>query len=476
MKLVKSLLLGSAAGLAAIAGAQAADLPAKKAAAVEYVRVCSTYGAGFFYIPGTESCLKIGGRVRADYIYREPFTRANDAINWRVRGRIQLDHRTATSYGLLRTFVRFEITRDSGTALGAQGGFLTTPNVAQAFVQFGGLTAGRVTSFFDNPDLPTTHMGTLRFSDAPDVGLFAYTYSFGNGFSATLSLEDGQERRDRGIPFNIGLLPEDIRDLAPLSTFVFGGQRMPDVVGNIRTAGTWGSVQLSGAIHQIRDVSAGLVNGINPVLNPITGLPNAAFADTEYGFAVALETGINLPWISPGDSAWLALTYTDGALGYILGGRSDGINVINFTTLPLTDAFANPVTGDLEKTKAYSVAGGFTHYWTPEFRSSIFGSYARFEVPGSATFVVPVNTATIDNGTAGTAVGFVDFNEYRLGANTFWSPVPLLNLGIEVLYTKLDPKGRVFIPVTNIAGATIGGKPSSGEDIWEGRIRVQRDF
>src|SRR5687768_3293680 len=54
MKLVKSLFLGSVAGLAAAAGAQAADLPVAKAAAVEYVRVCSTYGAGFFYIPGTE--------------------------------------------------------------------------------------------------------------------------------------------------------------------------------------------------------------------------------------------------------------------------------------------------------------------------------------------------------------------------------------------------------------------------------------
>jgi hypothetical protein len=51
MKLVKSLLLGSVAGLAAVAGAQAADLPVAKAAPVEYVRVCSTYGAGFFYIP-----------------------------------------------------------------------------------------------------------------------------------------------------------------------------------------------------------------------------------------------------------------------------------------------------------------------------------------------------------------------------------------------------------------------------------------
>src|SRR6476620_7213672 len=48
MKLVKSLLLGTAAGLATVAGAQAADLPARNAAPVEYVRVCSTYGAGFF--------------------------------------------------------------------------------------------------------------------------------------------------------------------------------------------------------------------------------------------------------------------------------------------------------------------------------------------------------------------------------------------------------------------------------------------
>ena len=76
MKLIKSLLLGSAAGLAAVAGAQAADLPVAKAAAVEYVRVCSAYGAGFFYIPGTETCLRIGGRVRADYLYGEPLTRA----------------------------------------------------------------------------------------------------------------------------------------------------------------------------------------------------------------------------------------------------------------------------------------------------------------------------------------------------------------------------------------------------------------
>ena len=65
MKMVKSLILGSAAGLIAMSGAQAADLPVK-AKAVEYVRICSLYGAGFYYIPGTDTCIKLGGYLRAD--------------------------------------------------------------------------------------------------------------------------------------------------------------------------------------------------------------------------------------------------------------------------------------------------------------------------------------------------------------------------------------------------------------------------
>src|SRR5580704_10332269 len=68
MKMVKSLLLGSAAGLVAVAGAQAADLPVK-AKPVEYVRVCSLYGAVFFYIPGTDTCIKLGGAVRVQAEY-----------------------------------------------------------------------------------------------------------------------------------------------------------------------------------------------------------------------------------------------------------------------------------------------------------------------------------------------------------------------------------------------------------------------
>ena len=67
MKMVKSLLLGSAAGLVAVTAGQAADLPVK-AKPVEYVKVCSLYGAGFYYMPGTDLCIKIGGWVRAEAV------------------------------------------------------------------------------------------------------------------------------------------------------------------------------------------------------------------------------------------------------------------------------------------------------------------------------------------------------------------------------------------------------------------------
>ena len=64
---IKSLLFGSAAALVAVSGARAADaVVVAEPEPVEYVRICDAYGAGFFYIPGTETCLKVSGYVRAD--------------------------------------------------------------------------------------------------------------------------------------------------------------------------------------------------------------------------------------------------------------------------------------------------------------------------------------------------------------------------------------------------------------------------
>ncbi|MBB4039491.1 hypothetical protein GGR34_001133 [Microvirga flocculans] len=413
MKLVKSLFLGSVAGLAAVAGAQAADLPSKKAAAVEYVRVCSTYGAGFFYIPGTETCLRVGGRVRAEYRYLEPLTRAEDSIGFRARGRVQLDARTATAYGLLRTFVRLEITRNTGVYAG--GGVSSSAEAAQAFIQFGGLTAGRAPSFFVNQDLPTTNWGTVGgFYDFPDVNLLAYTFSFGNGFSASLSLEDGEGTNVAGAPY-----------------FSPAGERVPDVVANVKYAGTWGSAQLSGVVHQLRSAA---------IAGP-TGL--GFIPDTEYGWAVSGQVGINLPMIAAGDALWVAATYADGALSYLGLGTS---NSVGSTLADVAEAYYNPVTGDIDTGAGWGVFAGIRHYWTPTIRQSLFGSYV---------------SVSYDN--SGSLIGLPDFNEWRVGSNLIWSPVSGLDIGVEVLYANMDRD-----PVGLVAG--------SSDDRWEGRLRIQRDF
>jgi hypothetical protein len=65
MTLIKSLLLGSAAGIVAVASAQAADLPTKKAAPVEYVKVCNVGGITGWTLPGSDTCVKFSGYLTA---------------------------------------------------------------------------------------------------------------------------------------------------------------------------------------------------------------------------------------------------------------------------------------------------------------------------------------------------------------------------------------------------------------------------
>ena len=134
MKLVKSLMLSSAAGIIAVSGAQAADLPVK-AKAVEYVRVCSLYGAGFYYIPGTDTCLRLGGYLRAEVVavgnsdWSGPNNGAGGANNrftngytWRGRNDILIDTRTATEYGVVRSYGEMTLSWTSDTYSGLGNG------------------------------------------------------------------------------------------------------------------------------------------------------------------------------------------------------------------------------------------------------------------------------------------------------------------------------------------------------------------
>ena len=213
-KITKSLLLGTAAGLVAVAGAQAADMPVK-AAPVQYVKICTLYGDGFYYIPGTDTCLKMGGylRVQAEYNMGAGGVAVGDGA---TRGRAGPLHP--------RHYQRHQLPRPRGDLVGrppadrirhaahlyplrsrehhagATGAGTTfNPFWDRAFIQFAGFTVGRSQSFFDL----FTYGGAYSYHNvrvSGDTGasgqnLWAYTAQFGNGFSGTLSLEDPATRK-----------------------------------------------------------------------------------------------------------------------------------------------------------------------------------------------------------------------------------------------------------------------------------------
>src|SRR5437762_2237409 len=232
MKMVKSLMLGSAAGLIAMSGAQAADLPVK-AKPVEYVRICSLYGAGFFYIPGTDTCIKLGGYLRAEValntnsVYTGNTSGAGGANNrftnaytWRSREDLTIDTRTATEYGVVRTFFDATFTWTSGGYVGNGNGTTTYDGnnpagtgsgqvaggalgVYYAFIQFAGFTMGKAVSQFSTPwaNYPGNNYDGLVGGGGTITGVnqFSYTADFGNGVSGTISAQDSVAYYQAGV-------------------------------------------------------------------------------------------------------------------------------------------------------------------------------------------------------------------------------------------------------------------------------------
>src|SRR5579872_7210007 len=201
MKVVRNLLLGSAAGLVAVTAAQAADLPVK-ARPVQYVKVCSLYGAGFYYMPGTDMCIKIGGWVRSEISWgvngnSTTGSFASDYNNrytnnfWsRERGYITADAREQTAYGVARGYIAVGISSQNTGNEAPSGNFSSN----RAYVQWAGFTAGLAVSFFDfYPAAALLYRaGNLPQEDTGDGGIWiwAYTAQLGGGVSATISAEE----------------------------------------------------------------------------------------------------------------------------------------------------------------------------------------------------------------------------------------------------------------------------------------------
>jgi hypothetical protein len=492
MKLLKGALLGSAASLAAIVGAQAADLPVK-AKAVEYVKVCSLYGAGFFYIPGTDTCLKIGGFIRTEWNHNAAgsfsphvnefpgfYTRGMDTLTNRTRGLVSFDVRSQTEYGTLRSYLRAAWQWTSNTD--SIGGSSTAVYLDRAFIQFAGFTFGKTQSFFDVPDIADmTYQTEYARNNTGGSGtpVFAYTAMLGNGVTATLSIEDYTERRANVVV---------IAGPAVAGNFIPGtdnlafnhGNETPDIVGNLRVDQAWGSAQISGALH----LNQATYYAIQPA-GTVTAHP-----DDKWGWAVGAGILLKMPW-DPKDTFAVAGHYCEGASTYCVnvpgsyGARSSAASLFQDGGLAVgwwDDAYFNnnlagTIRGELELPKVWSVQAGFQHYWTNSLRSSIWGVYSSYEASSNAV-------DTLICAPRGFGPGCADWNAWQVGSRTIWNPVTNLDIGLEVMYTKIETAfsgGQ-----TNCVGAgcvptfATAGIPAvvniQDNDVWSGILRIQRNF
>lgn len=499
MKFIAGFSAGCMGGLVALTGAQAADLPTK-AAPVQYVKICNLYGAGFYYIPGTDMCIKVGGYVRSqaewgssngipagnngfpptgpNTVTNGLFNRASSNFNFTGRAAITVDARNQTEYGTVRGYI----------SLGAQT--VATAEASsffadRAFIQFAGFTFGRAVSFFDifTTTERYTYSDPRTSGDTWNYGWFvmAYSASLGNGITATVSAE---------APRKLGVVDGAAGGFNPnaVTATDTAGFQMPDFVGNLRIDQSWGYAGVSGAVHKVAGGYYG--GGASTSFNINTSHPG-----DKYGWAAGVGGAVNLPWLGAGDSIGAGFVYTKGAVAYatkggnwqILDGNSIGVGWI---TDGMFDNILNggPNLLPISLTNAWSVNAAFEHFWNPRWRTSLYGGYTRVwyeqqvkniaaqhlptpPTPPGIACGQPVEGAvwpvlTINHGEGNSCSP--NFSFYQIGSRTQWNVTSNFYMGIDVTYTHLNTayQGVALTP------------PNSIEDqhVWSGIFRMQHSF
>jgi len=519
MKTVKSLLLGAAAAISMVGVASAADLPV--AEPVEYVRVCDAFGAGFFFIPGTDTCLKISGFVRVDVgILSDNWTNRtngngnanvggdggpgiipsnlagpvflgnavvgpagalignaaqgavvvagnpssqfatnlgflpagtvpgtfvfsgsdlNDQYMIGVRALLRFDARSRTEWGVLRSFFEFAAnsnnSADNGNAI----------QIRYGFVQFGPITAGITDSFFNGDNGPTFLNHVADRSTRQTV--LAYTAAFGNGISATVSLEDPEQ------PSGIGGSTTVFTGVGPMTSgegWVRQGIRYPDLVGVIRVQQAWGAAQINGVIAQ-RDLRNTTCNAGLPV-----GLVTTCDVE-DTGWAIGGMLRVNLDMIGAGSNLLLKASYGEGGGVHYIG-NGTGQGYIGFSLDPTGAAVADNRVGVVTAWGAYAHLQVF---FTPALRATLMASYIDYDYDYGGRSTNLLNL-TIDR-------------SYMVSGQIVWSPVRNLDLGLEVFY--VNNRYEVFNGTAAAVGAlAVGGTTRATDDGWGAIFRIQRNF
>ncbi len=412
------------------------------------MKICSLYGAGFYYIPGTDTCIKVGGWVRMQtaYGYAGNMTngpmvanvanRSTTDFNTRNRGYITADARSQTEYGTLRAYIAVGLSGDN--ASNAPVATASAFNANRAFIQFAGFTAGRSQSFYDfmNYAAVSYNGGMVWTPGGADTGdggksLLAYTAQLGNGLSATIGMEDPR----RGT---VSQITNSTTLVAASATSGRVGDKMPDFVGNLRVDQAWGSAQIAGAIH---DASA-----------EYYAANLSAHPGNVLGYAISAGLRVNAPMLGVGDYFQAQFNWTKGAIMYATGGVNYSKTNGGESGFGLLTDGVYGLAGDVELTKAWSAGASFEHNWNPKWKTSIYGGYTAVDYSDAANVLF-----------GGGAVN-EDFSTWQVGTRTAWAPVNNLEVGVDVMYTKLKSANSGVVAT------------SQDQSAWIGHLRIQRNF
>src|SRR5437764_5677666 len=486
MTITKRMLLGSAAALTAISGTQAADLPVK-AKPVEYVKICSLYGEGFYYIPGTDICLKVGGYVQADYGWnaagngQQHYNGANGAqdrsvnpYSSRHRASFNFDSRTQTAYGTLRTYVSVNVDNQDQNSV--------TVNPSRAFIQWAGFTFGHTKSFTDVPGTPgdDTFKSLFQNQNISDTGAngtnqIAYTWELGNGMTLNVGAD---ERRTKSIA---NLDTANIIAVGSNPATAFGPYQHPTPWVNFAVNQAWGRFGVSAIFNK---VNATYYTGTTATTGACpagqTGTSQCGYPDDKWGWAVLSGIDIKAPWAGPGDHFGGYFNYGVGAAAYSGGsnltspGLFGGGNTVALGVL--TDGvFING--GQFELTTAWSAGGGYEHFWLANFSTAVYGTYTQVrysdDVINSRLFCTGQNISVSTSVTCDPG-----FNFWTVGAVTNWYPVAGFRLAVDVLYTRVE---TAFEGQTVTLSKTQGLRPTGSytakdQGILAVTFRAQRSF
>ena len=519
----KNLLLTSAATLFSATAVQAADLPVK-AKPVEYVKVCSLYGAGFYYMPGTDLCIKVGGWMRAEAGWGNngnltwgPFNantnqRTTNNLAFKFRGYITADVRNQTEYGTVRGYIAVGASEDD-TGLRVTS---LADNINRLFVQWAGMTAGLSQSFYDFWSTAAMQYTPLQSSDTGDTGwwVWAYTAQFGGGFSGSISAE--ARRLGQIIDANClattastcgtitpGAYPAAITvggvgvtaggGIAP-GAGAYGGMQAPDIVANLRVDQTWGGAQIMGVLHQVNATYYS---------STLAGAPSAAslaHPSDAWGWAAGAGIKLNFPMIARGDWFQAQVNVSQGALRYVIntpntnwgmahgtdaGNGNEGYGVLSDCVYGGSVAGGAGTFTSCQLTSAWGVDAGYEHFWTPALHSTLYGAYTQVKYGGPANAML-CSAEGSGNG-AGTGAAAVatagcnnNWSTWGVGSRTQWDVTKTFYLGVEVLYQKLQ-SAQTFNGLV-AASQQIGGPPGTAtnsvanQSNWLFRIRAHRDF